>query len=81
MPRNTRNFWITVDVDGRATPIETGPRAADGGFSVSVLLREEGSISPIAVRLTGNALYDGTLVVEASVDGSPERSFKVTTTR
>ena len=39
MPRNVRNFWITVEVDGRQHNVETGPRAKDGGFIVRVYQR------------------------------------------
>lgn len=81
MPRNTRNFWLTLNVDGRATPIETGPAAADGGFDLTVLMREDGAISDTRLRLRGHALYDGTLVLDVSVDGHPESSIRLRTNR
>ena len=43
MPRNVRNFWLELNVDGRS-PVETGPKAKDGGFSLRILIRNEGCI-------------------------------------
>jgi hypothetical protein len=44
MPRNVRNFWITLDVDGSKKKVATGPRNRDGGFSCRVQMRSDGSI-------------------------------------
>ena len=44
MPRNVRNFWIELDVDGRKSCITTGPRSKDGGFKLTVYQREKGNI-------------------------------------
>ena len=54
-PRNVRNFWIELDVDGRETEIATGPVAKDGGFSMSILIRENGKISKKKISITGFA--------------------------
>jgi hypothetical protein len=59
MPRNVRNFWLELDVDGRSK-VATGPRSKDGGFELNVLMRDGGDVKK-AVRLVGNALEDGTL--------------------
>lgn len=71
--RNVRNFWIRASIDGRPTDIGAGPRAKDGGFSLTVLARSDGSPERV-LELTGKA-SDGhlTLTVEtlsasASVD-------------
>jgi len=69
MPRNVRNFWLIANVDGRATPVETGPRAKDGGFSLTVLMREGGAVSGTRLYVTGYALSDGQLRVDVSVEG------------
>ena len=57
--RNVRNFWIELDVDGRS-PIATGPSSKDGGFELTIKMRDEGDVKK-AVRLVGNALNDVTL--------------------
>jgi len=44
MPRNVRNFWITVDVDGSKKQVATGPKGAGGGFSLVICQREKGDI-------------------------------------
>jgi hypothetical protein len=51
MPRNVRNFWITLDVDGKKERVATGPRSSGGGFELQILMRERGEIS-IAGRLS-----------------------------
>lgn len=70
MPRNVRNFWIEGNVDGRATHIGIGPQSQDGGFSLRILIRENGDISPRVLRIDGRALSDGKLVVDVSGDGA-----------
>ena len=40
-PRNVRNFWLDLDVDGR-NPIATGPRSSLGGFCPRIFMREAG---------------------------------------
>jgi hypothetical protein len=59
MPRNVRNFWVELDVDGRSR-VATGPRSKDGGFELNIKMRDEGSVKE-AVRIVGNALEDGSL--------------------
>ena len=48
MPRNVRNFWIEAEVDGRKTPIAFGPQGKDGGFSLTVYMRNEGKVEWVA---------------------------------
>lgn len=38
-----RNFWVEAKIDGRETELEGGPRAKDGGMSVTILQRHNGS--------------------------------------
>jgi hypothetical protein len=54
MPRNVRNFWIELDVDGRKERVETGPVRADGGFQMTIRIRDEGSISDTVLLVEGN---------------------------
>lgn len=60
MPRNVRNFWITVNVDGRQTRIECGPASKDGGFSIGIQQRDNGRVAD-ALLIEGHAMPDGTL--------------------
>jgi hypothetical protein len=53
MPRNVRNFWVNLSVDGRKSIVATGPVAKDGGFALDILIRENGSISKKSLRITG----------------------------
>ena len=58
MPRNVRNFWITLDVDGSKKQIASGPRSANGGFDLTLLLREHGEISDKKLYIIGRANDD-----------------------
>ena len=62
MPRNVRNFWITVEVDGRLHKVETGPRAKDGGFVVRIYQRgaPDACNAPV-LTVQGKALDNGNL--------------------
>ena len=53
MPRNVRNFWIELSVDGRDSTVETGPVRKDGGFEMTIRMRDQGSISPKTMRIVG----------------------------
>lgn len=44
MPRNVRNFWIEVEIDGQKSKFAGGPQSKDGGFSLTVRQRHEGNI-------------------------------------
>ena len=72
MPMNVRNFWIDVDVDGKKSPIETGPRSENGGFQLRVLQRDNGLISE-PVTISGKADNQGNLVLEVKVDEEVHR--------
>ena len=51
MPRNVR---IELDVDGKASRVETGPKSKTGGFSLIIRQRDGGSIAT-AARINGFA--------------------------
>lgn len=61
MPRNVRNFWIELDVDGRKSRIAAGPRQKNGGFFCVVYMREDGAVKN-AVSLEGRVSPDGDLL-------------------
>lgn len=47
MPRKVRNFWIEAIVDGRKTPIAFGPQGKDGGFELTVYMRDKGEVESV----------------------------------
>jgi len=62
MPRNVRNFWIEATVDGRQERIESGPRSKDGGFDLTIKMRDGGGIVT-ALDVRGIAQNNGTLTL------------------
>jgi hypothetical protein len=62
MPRNVRNFWVELSVDGAKSRVETGPRNKDGGFHMVILMRDDGGIERV-VDIEGRARPDGQLVL------------------
>ena len=63
MPRNVRNFWIELQVDGKKVPIATGPRGKDGGFVCTIRMRDNGQVTkPLTV--VGRVMENGTLVLD-----------------
>jgi len=85
MPRNVRNFWLELTVDGKTSRVETGPQARDGGFRLVILQRDKGGIIR-AMEVDGRATSMG-LVLEATAshDSGPEdtglRQIQVRTER
>lgn len=69
MPRNVRNFWLELNVDGATKRIETGPRAKDGGFELTILMRDKGSIVR-ALDVRGYVDREGQLRLIAEHDGA-----------
>jgi hypothetical protein len=61
-----RNFWIEADVDGRKTRLMGGPRSKDGGFKLTVYMRDDGD-SVIAAHVRGTEV-DGRLFLSAYPD-------------
>jgi hypothetical protein len=70
MVRNVRNFWIEAEIDGRSARLQGGPASSDGGFSLRVMMRDEGSIVR-ALSVSGWA-HSGELRLEVEpVDVTP----------
>lgn len=68
-----RNFWIKAYIDGKYTPMASGPRSKDGGFDLTIQMRDRGGkFTPL--RVYGIAGEDGhlTLGVEYSTPDEPE---------
>lgn len=63
MPRNVRNFWLELEVDGRKAKVATGPRRSDGGFRLTILIRKDGNICQEEVVIRGDATGDGNLII------------------
>ncbi len=51
-PRNVRNFWLEIEIDGRKTPIACGPARKRGGFKLLIRQRNKGRIIN-ALRIAG----------------------------
>lgn len=62
-PRRVRNFWLRARVDGRRSALVGGPRAKDGGMSLTLYQRRGGSVAA-AVEVSCFAGADGTLRLE-----------------
>lgn len=67
-----RNWWIDADIDGRQTRLEGGPRRKDGGFTLRIYQREDGSISK-AGWIEGFVGADGALILRGDIGGTPIR--------
>lgn len=72
MPRNVRNFWIEAEVDGRKTPIAFGPGGKDGGFSLTVYMRNQGGVERVA-GMEGACFKDGELTLWVEYAGEEGR--------
>ena len=72
-----RNFWIEGQVDGQTRKTLGGPLAKDGGFSLSIKVRDRGEIT-LPLRIDGYAVLDedtGETTLTLTVEG---KGFKVT---
>jgi len=67
MPRNVRNFWIDLEVDGRSD-IGTGPVDKNGGLIATFKMRSDGGIE-YALMVVGKARPDGSLLLMVQVPG------------
>jgi hypothetical protein len=47
MPRNVRNFWLELTVDGKKTRVATGPVRKDGGFDLVIKQRHKGQVMEV----------------------------------
>ena len=44
MPRNVRNFWVDLSVDGRRSDVGTGPVSRSGGLYARFYIRDKGEV-------------------------------------
>ena len=58
-----RNFWIHAHVDGRESRVRGGPKARDGGLSLTLYQRSCGRVVA-ALQVNCFARSDGTLRLE-----------------
>ena len=65
MPRNVRNFWIELEVDGRRTKVACGPAARDGGFTLTISMRNRGNVVRDVLEVRGLADDSGKLRILA----------------
>lgn len=64
MPRNVRNFWVEVYIDGRKTNIASGPRRKDGGMVIEIFQRDKGSVKKACTLYCVVELDGKTLVTQ-----------------
>lgn len=74
MPRNVRNFWVDLDVDGRANRINAGPQRKDGGMTLRLYVRDEGMVTQ---ALTVKCYAEGDTLTVSVLD---ENGWEVHTT-
>jgi hypothetical protein len=69
MPRNVRNWWVELDVDG-VRKANTGPVGRDGTIDVFLYARDHGAAIN-SFHIAGRVLNDGRL--HLTVDGPDGR--------
>ena len=57
-----QNFYIDCEIDGRESKLTGGPKAKDGGFSLTIYQRSEGK-KITALKVAGNVRINGTLAL------------------
>jgi hypothetical protein len=62
-----RNFYLKADIDGRKTTLEGGPKNKEGGFDLTIYMRDKGSITT-PVTINGREL-NGKLYLEIYING------------
>lgn len=80
MPRNVRNFWVDLSVDGRANDIGTGPRSKDGGMDLDLYIRDKGHVVKALMIRCYVAYVDGALMMQVR-DGEGGVIHTIETTR
>lgn len=79
MPRNVRNFWIEVEIDGRTTKLAGGPRSKDGGFTLRIKQRSKGDIiTPVHIEGKADIRQLRTIVQITQPDDSIQRKAILT---
>ena len=69
MPKNVRNFFLDLGVDGRNSDVRTGPVAPDGGMAGVLYIRRNGEVCE-AASISCVAFADGSLEIRiACPDG------------
>lgn len=79
MPRNVRNFWVDLDVDGRANSVGTGPQSKDGGLALFLYIRDEGKVAK-ALTVRCYPAGNGNLVMHV-YDSNGQEVHTLETTR
>lgn len=64
MPRNVRNFWIELQVDGKKEIVATGPKNSGGGFEAKIYWRVRGAVCDVPAIIRGYVSKEGALVIE-----------------
>ena len=77
MPRNVRNFWVEVEVDGYKNPITFGPREKDGGFEMVIKQRKEGKVA-IGAYIRGYVTKEGKIVLTIESGQEPNSMLIIT---
>ena len=75
-PRNVRNFWLELDIDGRKSRIATGPVNTLGGFSLVVKARNRGEVCEAFV-IHGVVKADHSTSISCHPSHSPEICIKL----
>jgi len=60
MPKHVRNFWVSARVDGKQTRVAFGPVKKDGGFDMTIQIRDRGEPLTVA-EVIGSVGDDGKL--------------------
>ena len=69
-----RNFWISAEIDGRSTKLTGGPRNKNGGFWLTVKMRDNGGIiEPIEIH---GYERDGELILNMRVNGESQQIMR-----
>ena len=78
-----RNWWGTIDVEGRKEAITFGPRSSGGEFTLTLCQRDHGE-SRLALDVYGRVNSDGTLLLTVrghELPGLPPQTLVVQTER
>ena len=58
MPRNLRDFWVTLAVDGYSKLVSRGPKRRGGGFDIDINVASHGEPRRL-MRISGTHLQNG----------------------
>lgn len=74
MPKNVKNFWIELDIDGKSAPIKAGPRSKDGGFKMVIRQRDR-DCSVLGAVISGESRPNGELRLLIKIPGIDALTF------